>query len=217
MPTRPINIAIACDHAIFGKALKSFLTSLRNFNVTLTSIDDDDLIRNLKQSSIEILLLSIIDPESTAIATLQKLRDEAPELKIILLSSSTDPGFISSFLELEIYGYISARDEPECMIRAIQSASEDKIYETRLFTEAMYLNKKNSIRRSSLKGGARLSDRDKKIIRLLWEEKSNKQIADELFLSTRSVEKIRQSIKNKLGVKSTIGMLKYLMSHENGN
>jgi DNA-binding NarL/FixJ family response regulator len=213
MPVKSINIAIACDHVIFGKALKMYFTGLKDFNVLVTSTDYDNLVTNLKKSSIEILLLSMVDPESTGIGTLQKIRDEIPKLKIVLLSSSTDPGFISSFLELDIYGYISGRDEPECMIKAILLASEDKIYRTRLLTEAMYLNKRNSMKQSSLKGGARLSDRDIKIIRLLWEEKSNKEIANELFLSIRSVEKIRQKIKDKLGVKSTIGMLKYLMTN----
>jgi DNA-binding NarL/FixJ family response regulator len=53
------------------------------------------------------------------------------------------------------------------------------------------------------------TDREIEILKLLWEEKSNKEIADHLFLSVRSVEKIRQDMKEKTGVKSTIGLLKY--------
>jgi DNA-binding CsgD family transcriptional regulator len=57
-----------------------------------------------------------------------------------------------------------------------------------------------------------LNDRERRLIQLIWEEKSNKQIADELFLGVRSVEKIRQDIKGKVGVKSTVGLLKYAIN-----
>jgi DNA-binding NarL/FixJ family response regulator len=211
MPEKCINLAIASDHVILGKALKIYLAGLKDIKVALICLDKDILVKSLKESSIDVLLLSMVDPGSTGTGTLRILRNELPELRILLLSSSTDPAFLSTFLELEIYGYISSRDEPEGMINAIKLASDDKIYKTNLFTEAMYLNKKSNLKYSSLKENARLSDRERNIIRLLWEEKSNKEIASELFLSIRSVEKIRQNIKNKLGVKSTIGMLKYLI------
>ena len=54
-----------------------------------------------------------------------------------------------------------------------------------------------------------LNDREKKIIRLLWEEKSNKEIADELFIGIRTVERTRQEMKEKVGVKSTVGLIKF--------
>jgi len=57
-----------------------------------------------------------------------------------------------------------------------------------------------------------LNEREKKMLQLIWEEKSNKEIADELFLGVRSVEKIRQDMKEKMGVKSTVGLLKYAIN-----
>jgi DNA-binding NarL/FixJ family response regulator len=55
------------------------------------------------------------------------------------------------------------------------------------------------------------TEREKRILQLMWEEKSNKEIADELFLGIRSIEKIRQVMKEKTGVKSTIGLMKYAL------
>jgi len=91
------------------------------------------------------------------------------------------------------------------------SISEQRIYRSRLFTEVLYWNKQNKIKASPGMINISLSEREQAILRLLWEEKSNKEIADALFLSVRSVEKIRQDMKEKLGVKSTIGLLKYAL------
>jgi DNA-binding NarL/FixJ family response regulator len=94
------------------------------------------------------------------------------------------------------------------LIRAILSVAENKIYRSRLFTEVLYWNKQVNIKRDSASGNITLSDREKEILQLLWEEKSNKEIASQLFLSIRSIEKIKQDMKEKLEVKSTIGLLK---------
>jgi len=60
MPVKSINIAIACDHVIFGKALKMYFTGLKDFNVLVTSADYDNLVTNLKKSSFEILLFAVV-------------------------------------------------------------------------------------------------------------------------------------------------------------
>jgi DNA-binding CsgD family transcriptional regulator len=59
-----------------------------------------------------------------------------------------------------------------------------------------------------------INEREKKILQLLWEEKSNKEIADELFLGIRTVERIRQDLKEKVGAKSTVGLLKYAINQK---
>lgn len=59
-----------------------------------------------------------------------------------------------------------------------------------------------------------LNDREKRLLQLLWEEKSNKEIAQSLYISVRTVEKAKQTIKDKLGIKSTVGILKYAIKNK---
>ena len=59
-----------------------------------------------------------------------------------------------------------------------------------------------------------LNDREKRLLQLLWEEKSNKEIAQSLYISVRTVEKAKQTIKDKLGIKSTVGILKYAIRNK---
>ncbi|HEX9513248.1 MAG TPA: response regulator transcription factor [Puia sp.] len=209
---KPINIAIVDDHSLFRKTLKNYLSEHENLNVAIQAADMFDLFSKLKTSSIDILLMDIFMPQLNGNEALKTLRIEYSTMKILVLSMSTDIDLISDLLDAGIHGYISKADEPEELLQAIEAVAENRIYRNKLFTEALYWNKQNNIK--SFGDGAEfsLNEREKKILQLIWEEKSNKEIADALFLGIRSVEKIRQDMKEKIGVKSTVGLLKYAIN-----
>jgi len=206
---RPTNLAIVDDHALFRRTLKNYLSEQPNLNVSIQAADMFDLFTKLKTSPADILLMDVFMPQLTGNEAVKTLRTEYPSLKILVLSMSTDMDLISDLLDAGIHGYISKADEPEELLQAIESASENRIYRNRIFTEALYWNKQNTIKTFAGNSHINLSEREKKILQLIWEEKSNKEIADELFLGIRSVEKIRQDLKEKIGVRSTVGLLKY--------
>jgi DNA-binding NarL/FixJ family response regulator len=209
MPFRPINLAIVDDHALFRKVLKLYLSDQRNINVIIQAANMSELLNELKAESIDVLLMDLFMPGLHGIDAIKALKGEYPESKILVLSMSTDMALVSDLLEAGIHGYISKSDEPEVLMQAISAAAENRIYRNRFFTDALYWNKQNNLTSSASESLVRLNEREKKILQLIWEEKSNKEIADELFLGVRSVEKIRQDMKEKLGVKSTVGLLKY--------
>ena len=209
---RPINLAIVDDHSLFRKTLKNFLSEQKDLNVPLQSADMFDLFNKLKVTPIDVLLLDIFMPGLNGNEALKILRSEYPGLKILVLSMSTDMDLISDLLDAGIHGYISKADEPEELLQAIEAVADNRIYRNRLFTEALYWNKQNNIKTYTEHSHVSLNEREKKILQLMWEEKSNKEIADTLFLGVRSVEKIRQDMKEKIGVKSTVGLLKYAIN-----
>jgi DNA-binding NarL/FixJ family response regulator len=212
MLSRPINLAIVDDHALFRKTLKSFLSEQRNFNVAVLASDVFDLLDKLRSSSIDVLLMDIFMPELNGKEALGLIKNEYPGLKVLVLSISLDMDLISDLLDSGIHGYVSKTDEPEELLQAIQSVAENRIYRNMLFTEALYWNKQNNIRSYTEASPVSLNDREKKMLELIWEEKSNREIADALFLGVRSVEKIRQDMKEKVGAKSTVGLLKYAIN-----
>jgi DNA-binding NarL/FixJ family response regulator len=211
---RPINLAIVDDHSLFRKTLKKFLSEHEYINVATQAADIFDLLHKLKDSPIDVLLMDIFMPELNGNDALKTIRSEYPAMKILILSMSTDMDMISDLLDAGIHGYISKADEPEDLLQAIQAVADNRIYRNRLFTEALYWNKQNSIKTVANGSEVFFNEREKKIVQLIWEEKSNKEIADELFLGVRSVEKIRQDMKEKVGVKSTVGLLKYAVTRK---
>jgi len=203
-----INVALVDDHTLFRKTLKNYITTASNFNVVVHSPNIPDLFNNLKEFKVHVLLMDIYMPLVNGNEAIHVLSSEYPDIKVLVLSMCSDMNLLSEILDSGVYGIVSKTDEPEEIIRAITAAAEQKIYRNKLFTELMYWNKQNDIKNyNSTK--VLFNDRECEILKLLWEEKSNKEIADHLFLSVRSVEKIRQDMKEKTGVKSTIGLLKY--------
>lgn len=209
MLSRPLRLALVDDHVLFRKTLQKFLSEQHNISISHQAGDVFELMDNLKRLPADILIMDIFLPKLNGNDALKMIRDEYPAMKILVLSMSTDMDIISDLLEEGIHGYISKSDDPDELLRAIQAVSENRLYRNLLFTEALYWNKQNNITVLSNGSNAQLNDREKRILQLIWEEKCNKEIADVLFLSTRSIEKIRQDLKEKLGVKSTVGLLKY--------
>jgi DNA-binding NarL/FixJ family response regulator len=209
MLNQTIHLAIIDDHILFGKTLKNYLSEQADINVLLQCSDVPALLDGLKTTGVDILLMDLFMPGLTGIDTIRTIRTTFPDIKIIILSMNTDLAVISDLLDSGIHGYLSKADEPEELLQVIRNISQNRMCRSRLFTEALYWNRQNSLRMINGQQQDELNDREKKIIRLLWEEKSNKEIADELFIGIRTVERTRQEMKEKVGVKSTVGLIKF--------
>jgi DNA-binding NarL/FixJ family response regulator len=209
MVPETINVAIVDDHTLFRKTLKSYISAKSNINVVIHSEDVEDFLSKVNNVSVQVLLLDLFLPKLSGIEAVKVIKSEYPGIKILVLSMCTDISLLNDLLDVGVFGIISKADEPEELIQAIVSVSEQRIFRSRLFTEVMYWSKQNNIKKISELSKVYLNEREKEVLQLLWEEKSNKEIASHLFLSVRSVEKIRQDLKEKLSIKSTIGLLKY--------
>ena len=181
-------------------------------NVVIQSPNISDLLSKLKDFEVHILLMDVCIPELNGVEAVKNIKSKYPDIKILALSNCTEMNSLNELLDAGVYGIISKTDEPDELIRAIEAISEKGIYRSALFTEVMYWNKQNNLMSHKETADVSLNKRESEILQLLWEEKSNKEIAGYLYLSVRSVEKIRQDLKEKLGVKSTIGLIKYGIS-----
>lgn len=203
-----LNLAVLENHGLYRKILVNFLSAAPSFNVIAESSNALDLTLLLKRHHAEILIMNpfLLGEEANDLHA--GFLNEFPGLKIIILSNCKDFNIINDLFQSGICGCVSKADEPEELIRAITALSENKLFLSKSFTDTFYLSKLDRLKTYNEKN-VRLNDREIRILNLLWEEKTSKEIAREVFLSVRSVEKIRQDIKEKLNVKSTVGIFKY--------
>ena len=201
------SIAIADDHTLFRKALKGFLAQRDHLQVSVEVSTAIELLEQLKNKPVDILVTDISMPELSGFEAVKIIRSVYPKIKVIVLSMHNDLEMVNELIDIGIHAYISKADEPEHLLQALNAVIENRVYKNKIFTDALYWHRQFGEKVS--KANITLEEREKKILQLLWEEKSNKEIADEVFLGVRSIEKIRQAMKEKLGVKSTIGLLKY--------
>ncbi|MBO9730356.1 MAG: response regulator transcription factor [Chitinophaga sp.] len=203
-----INLAMVYEHTIFRKVLKEYFSAV-NINMAIQTANIRELFEGLKKTPIDILLLDTLVIQLNGKEIIRAIKDSYPDMKILVLSLGADMQIIVELLDFGIHGCISRDDEPEDLVKAILSVASNKIYRNKLFTEALYYNKENVLNSVVSDKNNPLDSREKQVLQFLWEEKSNREIAETLFLSVRSIEKIRQDMKEKLRVRSTIGLLKY--------
>lgn len=213
MLSKFINIGIVDDHALFRKSLKNYLAEQVNINVRIQASQMDELVGKLMHFPIDVLLMDLFMPGTNGSDAVRIVRAAYPDIRILILSMNSDMELISDLLDSGIHGYISKSDEPEELLEGIQAVAEGRIYRNRMFTEALYWSKQHNMQTFGKATFVELNEREKRVIQLIWEEKSNKEMANELFLGVRSVEKIRQELKEKIGVRSTVGLLKYAISN----
>jgi DNA-binding NarL/FixJ family response regulator len=214
MPIGPVNLAIVDDHSLFRKTIKNYLSGQKEINVVVQASNMVELLTNLRELTAEILLMDIFMPGLSGSEAVKTIQTEHPALKIVVLSMNTNIELICELLDLGIHGYVCKVSEPEELIEAIHTATTGRICRNRWFTEAFNWKKQSNVETNGNLSPANLSEREKKFLQLLWEEKSNKEIAHELFLGVKSIEKIKQNLKEKIGVKSTIGLLKYSINEK---
>ena len=213
MNSPEVRLAILEDHELFRNGLIEFLSKDQRLRVVIEASKSAELFQKLKSFEIDIIIMDVFMPDSNSIEVLKLIRKEYADIKVIILSISTDLYLVNELIEIGVHGYISKAEEPYEIQRAIRHASEGRIYQNKILTDALYSNL-HSLKSRKIDLSMTFSKREQQILQLLWEEKSNKEIADICYLGTRSIEKIRQFMKAKTGCKSTIGLMKYAIAHK---
>jgi DNA-binding NarL/FixJ family response regulator len=214
MLVKTVQVAIVNEQSLFRKTLNAYLSIQENISVAFDATNILEMKVKMRNKQVDVLLLDPFLSETNMNQVVMALRTEYLSLKILMVSMHMNVDQVIHLLDSGIHGYISETDDPEDLLLAIRAVAENRVYRNHLFTEALYFSRQERVNSSYHEPNASLSEREKKILQLIWAEKSNKEIADELFLGVRSIEKIRQDLKEKLGVKSTVGLLKYAISKD---
>ena len=210
MRENTIKIAIVDDHNLFRKALRNLLSAVDDLEVVMEATNGHELLEKLHlNKDIDIILLDLCMPGLDGRDTLQLLHDNHPHVKVIVLSMQIDVKTVSGLLNVGIYGYIPKEAELSELVEAIRGASRGLLYQNRILTDALYWKTNHGLKGNFGRNGHYINEKHKKILQLLWQEKTTQEIADEVFLSVSAVDKIKQQLKEKTGAKTTVGLIKY--------
>jgi len=192
-------LAIVDDHQIVIDGLKSLLMGHEQFEVAM------------EKKRIDILLTDVMMPGMNGAELSKAIRQKFPAIKILALSMSGQGDLVNQMIdEADISGYVLKNIGKQELIRALEKISGGGIY---FSDEVLH----EMARASELKKDgeeAHLTGREIEIIRLIEKEMTNKQIAETLFLSERTVETHRKNIFRKTNTSSVIGLIKYAYEHK---
>jgi len=206
-----LRIAIVDDHRIVIDGLKLVLKTKKNFFVAAETTSAAEMLELLKKIPVDILLTDIMMPQINGFELSLLARKEFPNIKILALSMSEDGEMIVKMIELaRINGYIPKASGKHELISAIEDIMNGKEYFSPVILEQYNVYKK-------LKNDNEvfhLTTRELEIIECIMQYFSNKQIADHLFISERTVETHRKNIYRKTNTKGEAALILFVKKHK---
>ncbi len=200
-----INVIILDDHTMVLKGIETMLTEESGIFVSNTFSTGKSLLDYLTTKIPNILLLDINLPESNGIELCGFITKTYPEISIIGLSNYSDTGFIKNMMRNGAKGYLLKNTSKNELIEAIKTVSSGITYLPKTLRKKLL---DESIGIQSSKFIPQLTRREQEILECIANEFTNKEIADKLFISTKTVESHRKNLLQKFAVRNTAGLIK---------
>lgn len=211
---KPIKIAIADDYTIYRDGLKIGLTQDENLEVMLEAADGEDLIKGVEADRPDVIIMDLKMPVMDGMEATKLIKKKYPDIKIIVVTMYDDEKFVIHLMEIGANGYLLKNAEAEEIRKAIYSVHETGYYFNNIVSNALLrkLVIKGNIK-PSFKEGIELTEREQDVLKLICAEKTANEMGQQLFLSPRSVEGIRQRLIDKVGVRNTAGLVMFAVKN----
>lgn len=214
--TQTIRIHLADDHQIIIHGIQTLLNTVPNFEVVGFSLDGTTIFDDVTKNHADILVLDISMPKKDGIEVVKEFAEKGFPCKVIILSSYDDLKLIKEIMALGVSGYLTKQCAGQNIIEAVQAVANGEEYFCESIREKIFNSvTKNNPKLNTYKPivNPLLTEREIEIIILIALEYSGKDISEQLFISTNTVETHRKNIMKKLKAKNTIGIVKYAMNN----
>lgn len=195
------------DHAIIIDGVKAILVQHPLVKVIHTAKSADEALQWFKTNEADLLITDYSMPGLDAVSFIKTVKRILPRIKIIMLSMHEEIHLTKEILKSGVNAYILKKDTQKELLQAIEEVNAGRIYLSQDISKQMILNMDNPDE------GKLLTEREKEILRLITQEYNNKQIAESLFISERTVETHRKNIFRKTGTNSLVGLIKFAFAN----
>jgi DNA-binding NarL/FixJ family response regulator len=207
-----IKVAIADDHKIFRSGVINTLIPYDNISFIFEADDGLHLLQIMETQQPDVILMDLKMPNMDGIEATIKVKEKYPDVKIIILTMYEDDNFIVHLVENGANAYLLKNAEPEEIYEAICTTFEKGFYfnenvNLALLKKVLHKNKQQF--KPTLKNEIQLNDREQEVLKLICNELTTQEISEQIFLSPRTVEGIRQKLLEKINVKNSVGLVLY--------
>ena len=212
---KPLRILIADDHEVVRRGLRALLETRPGWEVVGEAVTGRQAVEEARRLVPDVVIMDITMPEMNGLEATRQVRKEVPEIEVLVLSVHDSEQLVREVLEAGARGYVLKSDAGRDLVAAVESLRQHKPFFTAKVSEMML--------EGFLKGGTAdahktssgvLTARERQIVQLLAEGKSNKEAADVLGISVKTVETHRSHIMTKLNLHSMSDLVRYAVRNQ---
>jgi DNA-binding NarL/FixJ family response regulator len=209
-----ITVLLAEDHAIVREGLRSLLELGEEVAVVGEAATGRQAVALARKLRPAVVVMDIAMPELNGFEATRQILDAAPDTRVLVLSAHSDDAYVARMAEVGASGYVVKQNSGQVLIQAVKEVAEGRPY----FSPAIIKRLRDAERRARERGmdsvPAReaLTAREAEVLQLVAEGAANKQVAAELGISIKTVEKHRQHLMDKLGIHDTAGLTRHAIA-----
>lgn len=209
---RRITVLLAEDHMIVREGFRKMLELEGDFEVVGEAQDGRLAVTLAKKLRPEVVLMDIAMPQLNGLEATRQIVKAVPATKVLMLSAHSDDAYVTNATEAGAVGFLLKQTSAHDVCRAIREVHKGKTFFSP--TIARHLEHQKLPGRNGLvrKNAVTLTSREMEVLQLIAEGKANKQTAAELGIGTKTVEKHREHLMEKLDIHDTAGLTRYAIS-----
>jgi DNA-binding NarL/FixJ family response regulator len=202
-----VRILIADDHGIVRSGLKLLLDRQADLEVVAEAEDGVDALAKALSERPDLAILDVTMPRMTGLQATHEIKKQAPEVQVLILSMHEDERYLFEALRAGAAGYVLKRAADTDLLEAVRAAARGQPFLT--------ASAQQSLIRDFLERGEQpeLTPREQEIVKLIAEAHTNREIAEILHLSEKTVESHRANVLQKLGMRDRVELVRYAIRH----
>jgi DNA-binding NarL/FixJ family response regulator len=211
MSAAPLRILVADDHDFIRQGTCAVLERQPGWEVCGLASNGREAVAQASQLKPDIVVMDMTMPELNGVDAALQIKRELPETEIVLLSAHQSEEVIRSAFQAGVKSFIFKTEAHHLLVESVQALARHQVFLTPRVSEVLLSDVVDS---DQSKSGKRLSAREREIIQLIAEGKTNNEVADALAIAVRTAENHRASIMRKLGANSVADLVRYAIRNK---
>jgi two-component system, NarL family, response regulator NreC len=210
--TGKIRLVVADDHAILRTGLRMLINAQPDMEVVGEAEDGIEAVQAIQKVNPDVVILDVTMPKSGGLDAIKHIAARNRSTRVLLLTMHEEPAYLRTALAAGAAGYVLKKSVDADLLSAIRAVSKGRTYVDSELAEILVRDAFSKDDVSNSAASSVLSDRELQVLKLVAEGFSSREIAEQIYISTKTVETYRARFAEKLGLKSRAQIVRYALN-----